>query len=126
MSVVDWFVRSPADAVVDLGPALLDLRAYRSDTFAARFTFRYADGSPVVLNGTWRAQIRADAQADEQLDEFAVDTVQQASGIIAVSLAPAKTAALPQRSVWDLENVAAAGTRTWFAGTLYIGGDVTR
>ena len=121
----DWLTR-PTTAVVDLGPAGVDLRGYRGDSFTARFTFRYVDGTPVALDGTWLAQLRLEPSDADPLDSFAVDTTDQATGVVVVSLTPAQTVALAQRTVWDLQNVATAGTRTWFAGTLYLGGEVTR
>ena len=126
MSVVDWFVRSPADAVLDLGPGVVDLRGYRGDTFTARLAFRYTDGTLVTLDGTWRAQLRTSAGDDAVLDSFTVDASEQAGGFITVSLTAQQTTALPQRATWDLENVADAGVRTWLAGILYLGGEVTR
>ena len=121
----DWLSRISAP-VVDLSPGAVDLRGYRGDTFATRFTFRQSDGTPVVLTGTWRAQIRADADDTTPLDTFNVDATSQATGVIMLSLSTVQTLGLPQRTMWDLENVASSSTRTWLNGTLYLGGDVTR
>jgi hypothetical protein len=122
---IDWLSRIAAP-VVDLGPGAVDLRAYRGDDFAARFNFRYADDRPVVLAGTWRAQIRRRHDDATPLGTFAVDATEQAVGIVWLRLTAAQTTTLPQRTVWDLEDTAGPGVRTWFSGGLYIGGDVTR
>ena len=112
--------------VVDMGPGAVNLRAVRGDDFATRFTLRYAGDIPVTLEGTWRAQIKLAASDAVELDAFTVDATQQDAGAITVHLTAAQTTALPQRTVWDLQNIAAAGVRTWFSGGLYIGSDVTR
>lgn len=126
MSVVDWFVPQPA-AVVALAPSSLELRGYRGDTFRTRLSFRYRDGTPVVLDGTWIAQLRTTPDAAEVLGVFTVDTVEQTGGIVELSLGTAQTASLPQRSVWDLQQTPGDGqVRTWLAGTLFLGGEITR
>jgi hypothetical protein len=112
--------------VVDLGPAAVNMRGYRGDTFATRLTFRHTDGTPVVLAGTWRAQIRAEPSDAVELDHFDVDVTEQAAGVIMVALSAAQTLALPERTVWDLENIGTTSVRTWLNGTLHLGGDVTR
>ena len=122
---VDWLSRIAAP-VVDLGPGAVDLRAYRGDDFAVRFHFRYADDTPVVLDGTWRAQIRLRHDDPAGLDEFEVDATEQTAGIVWLRLTADQTTTLAQRTVWDLEDVGGPGTRTWFSGGLYIGSDVTR
>jgi hypothetical protein len=122
---IDWLSRIAAP-VVDLGPGAVDLRAYRGDDFAVRFNFRYADDMPVVLDGTWRAQIRRRHDESPPLDEFDVDATEQAAGLVWLRLTAEQTTALPQRAVWDLEDIGGPGVRTWFSGVLYIGGDVTR
>jgi hypothetical protein len=127
VSVVDWFVRSPAEAVVSLAPAVLELRGYKGDAFEVRFGFHYKSGAAVPLEGTWRAQIRADPLDDDVLETFDVDVSQQSVGVVTLRLTPAQTVALPQRAVWDLEQTPTGGAvRTWFAGSLYLGGEVTR
>lgn len=127
--MTDWLTK-PGRTAVDQRPGVIDLSVYRGDSLNCPFTFvTQIDGGAYVLTGTWRAQIRADAEDPAVLDTFGVDTGQQAQGIITITLTPTQTNALPDRSVWDLENVstdATVGTHTWLMGTLFISGDVTR
>lgn len=127
--MTDWLTK-PGRTAVDQRPGVIDLSVYRGDSFNCPFTFvTEIDGDAYALTGTWRAQIRAEAESPEVLDSFAVDDSKQVQGIVTLTLTAAQTQALPDRSVWDLENVstdATVGTHTWLMGTLYISGDITR
>ena len=120
------FLSHPTAVTVDMGPATLHLNGVAGDDLNARFRFLFATGMPVPLDGTWRCQIRLKASDPTELDAFTVDAVDQTTGIISVHLSSSQTTALPTRTVWDLENIGTAGTRTWFTGSLYIAKDVTR
>ena len=127
--MTDWLTKSGRTSV-DQRPGVIDLSVYRGDSFNCPFTFvTQIDGDAYTLSGTWRAQIRADAEDPAILDSFTVDASKQAQGIVTMTLTAAQTQALPDRTVWDLENLsndATIGTHTWLMGTLFISGDVTR
>ena len=121
----DWLSPPLQAAVVELSPGDIDLRGYRGDSFVTRVHFHYDDGQQVALTGSWRAQLRATPSASDIIDSFDVAVMED--GDVQMTLTPEQTTALPQRTVWDLENVqSAADVRTWLRGGLYLGGDVTR
>ena len=129
VAMTDWLTRSGGPAVWEMTPGVLDLRLYRGDSFATDLNFTNADDEPepYPLTGIWRAQIRAHAEGPTVLDTFTVDTTRQDVGIINISLTTAQTLALPDRSVWDLENTPDDGKiRTYLMGSLFASGDVTR
>ena len=79
------------------------------------------DGGTYVMTGTWRTTDPRSAEDPAVLDSFDVDDSRQAEGIITMTLTPEQTNDLPDRSVWDLENVSedtTIGTHTWLMGSL--------
>lgn len=126
----DWLTSKSAGASADLLPGVVDIKVYRGDTLNCPFTFlTEVEGEAYALSGTWRAQIRAEAEDPTVLDSFAVDASQQAQGIVTLTLTSTQTNGLPDRSVWDLENVSndpVVGVHTWLMGKLLASGDITR
>ena len=124
---VDWLSRIVAP-VVDLGPGAVDLRAYRGDDFAVRFHFRYADDTPVVLAGTWRAQIRLRHDDPTALDEFAVDATEQDRRdqcLAAPDLVPTRPRRWRNAPCGISKTSAGPAPGPWFSGGLYTSPDRT-
>jgi hypothetical protein len=116
---------------IDVTPANLDLTLYAGDGFTMRISFINKEtGNPWPLTGTWLAQIRATAAApDPPIASFAIDTHDAVNGNITVSLTGEDTRACLGNvvSFWDLQQTVLGGEpRTWYAGKVKVGQDVTR
>lgn len=120
----------PPAAVIDVTPPVVDLRGYRSDTLIVSFRFMssYPDGDAwdYGADNEWLAQIRQTPQGSV-LTTFDVDTSRHAEGYLILRLTPLQTAALPNRSVWDLQKTDPdSNVYTSMRGTVYLTGDVSR
>ena len=106
-------------------PKSLDFSLYAGDAFTVSFVFTdQATGEPFPLTGTWQAQIR---DKGVEVDEFMVDSTDQANGIIGLSLTGAQTTALASLGtpLWDLQQSFTGGPRTWYRGAINLTGDIT-
>ena len=105
-------------------PKILDFDVYRGDGFAVLFNFT-SDGEPWPLAGTWEAHIRERIDAADLLDQFTIDDSEAAEGSLRIALSSVQTAALEKTVVWDLQQTDGE-PRTWYRGSIYPSGDVTR
>ena len=92
-------------------PATRDLTIYQGDAYDHEASFVAADGTPLDMTGTWRAQLRRSTSTAEPATSFAIDDTDAATGVLVLSLTAAQTAALTAgKYVWDLEDTATAST----------------
>lgn len=106
-------------------PATRNLTIYMGDAYDHEITFTDADGDPINMAGTWRAQIRKRVSDAAALVAFTVDTTDAATGVLVLSLTKAETAALTDGGAWwDLEETGAGVT--YLRGTVAITQDVSR
>lgn len=113
--------------------AVVDLALVAGDTYTHRFTYQRQDGSPIDLTGaTVRSHFRLSAASgappavdlSSDGDGIALD---EAEGIIEISIASDQTKALSGCYVWDLEIESTAGEiRTIVGGKVDVTPEVTR
>jgi hypothetical protein len=103
-----------------------DLELTRGDDVTRTFAWRDANGDPIPLTGrTFRAQIRTQPQAGTAYP-FVVD-VDEAAGVVTLTMAKTVTAAIPSgRAWWDIEQTVGGQTTTPFGGRVTVYPDVTR
>lgn len=106
----------------------LNYTLYGGDDFADIIEQVDDEENPLDRTGyTYEAQIRVQHESTDILDEFTIDTTDLAIGIIILSLTGEQTAALPTRSVFDLEETSPGGlVTTLFTGTITRDPEVTR
>lgn len=106
----------------------LNLNIKRGDGYPHELDFVEEDEvTPLNLAGrTYAAQIRATKDATDYT-AFAIDTTNAATGKIVLMLTAVQTRALPDYSVWDLqETIGSADPLTLLEGIVTASGDVTR
>lgn len=120
---------------VNLRPSILNLLLYAGDGFSIKLACKDSAGAPIDINGSVKAQIRADRvhQSTTALASFAVSLVDGYLGVIALSLTGLQTDTLlpPDQEkftgVWDVQWTAAGKEpRTLVQGTVECVADVTQ
>ena len=108
-------------------PGRYDLSGYAGDTYRLEITIEDDDGNALVLpSAGWAAQIRPKTSSTNPKAEFAIDTTDAATGVLVLALDAEQTARIPVVAVWDLQNSESGVTRTYLAGDVHFGREVTR
>lgn len=105
-----------------LTPATLDLTVVQGDSFTESFTFGQSGSALNLSTYTALAQVRAEKSASSALlATFAVGTGSASSGVWALSLTAAQTAALdPGRYWWELQWTVGSTVRTIIGGSFTV------
>ena len=107
---------------------ILNLEPYRGDVFTRTLKFETAAGVAINVTGLgFLAQIRSQPDSEVVLATFGIDTTDEATGIIIISLTEEDTelVALRQNNVWDLQACTPA-VKTYVRGSIVVIADVTR
>lgn len=114
-----------ADQLTLLPPSAR-IRCYAGDDATAAFRFS-ENGVPMVLGGTFLAQIRTLPESLTPLGAFTIDSSEAAIGKILLTLPSTLAQTLPKNValVWDLQNTN-VGKKTLVRGTITIEPDVSR
>jgi len=116
-------------AVLDLSPKRQDVKWTRGDTWQLRFTFLDTNDNPLDLTGsTWLVQAREGGPDGTLFGTFAVNSSQQASGYIDISLAATTTDdAVPGDVYWyDVQQTRSGEVATPVNGKITVVADVSR
>ena len=117
---------SGATDVVMSDPLPCDLFVYRGDSGRFRVVVTDAStGVPLdISDATWDCDIRSGYDSETVLVSLNVNRVNNST--IEVILDPAMSAALVDKSVWDLEMTLGTEVQTLLAGTVHVHKDVSR
>lgn len=114
-------------AVLDLRPAKLDLKLYRTSSATIRLPFRTADGSPVNIEG--RTFVAKAERLDATAIVFATATEKSDAALafkdqLVVTIDVADAAALDRVGSWDLQQtIGVAEPVTLIAGNVTVAPD---
>lgn len=117
---------------ISLLPDKLDLALYAGDGASIQLTVTDLDGEPVPITGDYTAQIRKARLDTDSLADFNIDWVDEALGVINISLTGVQTAALITdeemfKGVWDVQwHPENAEPITLLQGKVECDADVTR
>jgi hypothetical protein len=121
--------------VLDLSPAVVNLKAARGDTWRVRFRFYEAleDGTPNydlpvdLSSGSYSAQVRL-RETDALLGTASIDDAEAASGILDLVVAHGDTASAPlgRSLAYDVQQDAGDERLTLITGTVRVIADWTR
>jgi hypothetical protein len=105
-----------------LTPATLDLTVVQGDSFAESFTFSQSGSALNLSTYSALAQVRAEKSATSSLlTTFTVGTGSATTGVWALSLSAATTAALdPGRYWWELQWTVGSTVRTIIGGSFTV------
>lgn len=109
-----------------LTPAVLDLALYAGDGLSITVTVTDSRGSRVVLEGTWRAMVRA-TRTSATAVTLTVNAAAQAEGVVVVTATGAQVSSFDDTGVWDLEYTPTAQEPvTLLTGAVSVLRDVSR
>jgi hypothetical protein len=111
-----------------LTPATLDLTVVQGDSFAESFTFAQSGSALNLSTYTGLAQVRLERSATSTLlATFSIGTASAATGVWALALTAAQTAALdPGRYWWELQWTVGSTVRTVLGGEFVVADQVAK